>query len=93
MLLVNRAVRPPLHHLACGEAERLRSRPPPATRWLSGLDGVDVITADRLLGTLLVGLVFPRVAEVIALGDGDDHGHGLPSSPRSPLAELTMIIW
>jgi hypothetical protein len=34
----------------------------------------------------------PHIAEVVALGGGHDHGHGLPSFPRSPAVELTMII-
>src|SRR5262249_29156419 len=91
-LLVDRVVGPPLDHLACGEPERLGAGPPPSPGWLARLSGADVITADRLLGAFLVGLVFPHVAEVVALGDGHDHGHGSSSLPRSPGAELTMII-
>ncbi len=38
-----------------------------------GLGSVDVIAASRAPGAGL-GLVLPDVAEVVALGDGDDHG-------------------
>jgi len=62
------------------------------------LSRIDVIPADRFLAAAALGLpfplalVFPDVAEVVALGDGDHHGHGCPFFPRSTGAELTMII-
>ena len=79
-LLVNRVVRPALNDLAGCEAEGLCSwAPPPAGRFAS-LGGVDVIAADRALGAgLALGL--PDVAEVVTLGDGDDHGQS-PASLR-----------
>ena len=56
------------------------------------LSGVEVIPADRLLGAAVLGLVLPHVAEVVALGDGDDHGQYCCLLPGLLAAELTMII-
>jgi hypothetical protein len=78
-LLVNRLIRPALNDLARCEAEGLSSRTPPPARRFASLGGVDVIAADRALGAgLLLGL--PDVVQVVALGDGDDHGQALPPS-------------
>jgi hypothetical protein len=43
------------------------------------------IATDAFLGlVLLLSLVFPHIAEVVALGDGHDHGHGPPSFQDHP---------
>src|ERR1035438_9410683 len=66
--------------LAGGEAEGLRSGSPPPAGRLPGLGRVDVVAAgDVPGGGLALGL--PDVAEVVALGDGDDHGQPAASFP------------
>jgi len=54
------------------EAEGVGAGSPPAAGWFSGLGGVQVVPADRVLGGVVLG--FPDVAKVVALGDGDDYG-------------------
>jgi hypothetical protein len=72
-LLVNRVIRPALNDLARCEAQGLRSRTPPQAGRFPGLRSVDVIAAGRAFGAgLALGL--PDVAQVEALGNGDDHG-------------------
>src|SRR5215469_13657595 len=90
-LLVHRVIGRTFDDLASGEAQSLGSGSPPPAGWLPGLSGIDVITAESApRGGLALGL--PDIAEVVALGDGDDHGQTAASSPRSVAAELTMII-
>ena len=55
-----------------GEAEGLGAGSPPAAGWFPGLGGVNVVPADGASGGVVLG--FPDVAEVVALGDGDDYG-------------------
>jgi len=76
-LFVDRVIGLPLDYRALGQAQRGRARTPPPAQWLPALGGTDVVTAGALLGGGLA-LVLPRVAEVIALGDGDDYGQRLP---------------
>src|SRR4029077_5577942 len=54
--------------------------------------GVEVIPAGDALGSVVLG--FPDVAEVVALGDGDDYGQygGLLSRGGDAAAGLPMII-
>jgi hypothetical protein len=70
----------------------LCSGSPPAAGWFSGLRGVEVVPADSGLGGVILG--FPDVAEVVALGDGDDYGQygGLLSRGGDAAAGLPMII-
>ena len=65
---------------------------PPAAGWFAGLGGVEVVPADSGLGGVVLG--FPDVAEVVALGDGDDYGQygGLLSRGGDAAAGLPMII-
>jgi len=91
-LPVHRLIWLPLSHLAWGEAEGLRAGSPPAAGRFPILGGVDVIAAGRARSAGL-GLGFPDVAEVIALGDGDHHGQPAASSHRDRgAAGPTMII-
>jgi hypothetical protein len=78
--------------LAGGEAEGLGSGSPPAAGWLPGLGGVKVIPAGAAFGGVVLG--FPDVAEVVALGDGDDYGQycGLLFRGGAAAAGLSMII-
>src|SRR5215469_15853608 len=81
-LLVHRVIGRTFDDLASGEAQSLGSGSPPPAGWLPGLSGIDVIAADSALcAGLALGL--PDVAEVVALGDSDDHGQTPASSPRS----------
>ena len=53
---------------------------------------VDVVAAGGVPGVVL-GLGFPDVAEVVALGDCDDHGQMAPPfSPGLLAAGLPMIV-
>ena len=90
-LLVDRVIGLALDGLAGGEAQCFCSRTPPPARRFPGLGGVDVVAAGGLLGAGLA-LVLPHVAEVVALGDGDDHGQSAASLRDRAAAELTMII-
>ena len=72
-LPVDRVVRLALDDLAGGEAEGLGSGSPPAAGRFPGLGGVDVVAAGGAPGVVL-GLGLPAVAEVVALGNCDDHG-------------------
>ena len=67
-------------------------RVPPAAGWPPGLGGVKIIPAGAAFGGLVLG--FPDVAEVVALGDGDDYGQygGLLSRGGDAAAGLPMII-
>ena len=60
-------------------------RAPPPARRLPGLSCVDVVAAGAPLRVCLA-LVSPHIAQVVALGDGDNHGHRLPPlhSPSGP---------
>ena len=58
--------------LAWGESEGLGSGSPPAAGWFPGLGGVNVVAPGGAFSGVVLG--FPDVAEVVALGDGDDHG-------------------
>src|SRR5205814_10500715 len=91
-LPVHRVVRLAVDGLAGCEAEGLGSGSPPAAGWLPGLGGVKVIPAGAAFGGLVLG--FPNVAEVVALGDGDDYGQygGLLSRGDDAAAGLPMII-
>jgi hypothetical protein len=81
-LLVYRDIRHTFDDLASGEAESLGSGSPPPAGRLPGLSGIDVIAAESVLRAgLALGL--PDIAEVVALGDGDDHGQTAASFPRS----------
>jgi hypothetical protein len=77
--------------LAGGEAEGLGAGSPPAAGWFAGLGGVNVVPAGGALRGHPLG--FPDVAEVVALGDGDDYGQygGLPCRGGAA-AGLPMII-
>jgi len=91
-LPVHRVVRPAFDDLPGCEAESLRSWSRPPAGRLPGLGGVDVVATDAAQGVRL-GLGFPDVAQVVALGDGDDHGQtGWLISTRHPTAGPTMII-
>jgi hypothetical protein len=61
-------------------------------RRFAGLGGVNVVPAGRGFGGVVLGL--PDVAEVVALGDGDDYGQygGLPCRGGGAAAGLPMII-
>ena len=78
--------------LAGGEAEGAGARSPPAAGRFPGLGGVEVVAADSTLGGVDLGL--PDVAEVVALGDGDDYGQygGLLCRGGDAVAGLPMII-
>jgi hypothetical protein len=91
-LLVGRVVSFAVDGLAQGEAEGLGAGSPPAAGWFSGLGGVEVVPAGGALGGVVLG--FPDVAEVVALGDGDDYGQygGLLSRGGDVAAGLPMII-
>jgi hypothetical protein len=91
-LPVHRVVRFAVDVLAWGEAKGLCSGSPPAARWFAGLGGVKVVPAGRGFGGVVLG--FPDVAEVVALGDGDDYGQysGLLSRRGEGAAGLPMII-
>jgi hypothetical protein len=78
-LLVNRLIRRALHYLPGREAQCLCSRAPPLARRLLGLGSIDVVAAGAPLGTS-PALVLPDVVQVVALGDGHDHGQQLPPS-------------
>jgi hypothetical protein len=69
----------------------LCSGSPPAAGWFAGLGGVEVVPAGAF-GFVVLG--FPDVAEVAALGDGDDYGQcgGLLSRGGAAAAGLPMII-
>src|SRR5438046_2322232 len=87
VLLVDSVIGPALNDLPGCETQCLRSRSPPPPGWFPGLGGVDVIAAGSAPGAgLALGL--PDVAEVVALGDGDDHGQpaaaSFPSVTRAP---------
>jgi hypothetical protein len=90
----------PVHHvvrlafdlLAWGEAEGLCSGSPPPAGRFARLGGVEVVAAGDASGGVVVG--FPDVAEVVALGDGDDYcqyGDLLPRGGEAA-AGLPMII-
>jgi hypothetical protein len=91
-LPVDRVVRSALDGLAGGEAEGLYSGSPPAAGWFAGLGGVNVVPAGGAFGGVVLG--FPDVAEVVALGDGDDYGQcgGPLSRGGDAAAGLPMII-
>ena len=91
-LPVHRVVGLALDGLAGGEAEGLGAGSPPAAGWFPGLGGVEVVPAGGALGGVVLG--FPDVAEVVALGDGDDYGqYGcLLSRGGDAAAGLPMII-
>jgi hypothetical protein len=91
-LPVDRVVGFAVDGLAGGEAEGLCSGSPPAAGWFAGLGGVEVVPADTPVGGVVLG--FPDVAEVVALGDGDDYGQygGLLSRGGDAAAGLPMII-
>ena len=78
-LLENRLIRRALHYLPGREAQCLCSRAPPPARRLPGLGSIDVVAAGAPLGTG-PALVLPDVVQVVALGDGHDHGQQLPPS-------------
>jgi hypothetical protein len=78
-LLVDRLVRLALDDLAGVEAEGLYSWSPPLAGRFPGQGGVEVVTASGASGSGL-GL-YPDVAEVVALGDGDNHGQPAASFP------------
>jgi hypothetical protein len=90
-LPVHRVVRLAVDGLAGGEAEGLGSWSPPVAGWFPGLGGVEVVPAGASGGVVLG---FPDVAEVVALGDGDDYGQygGLLSRGGDAAAGLPMII-
>ena len=91
-LPVHRVVRLAVDGLAGGEAEGLGAGSPPAAGWFAGLGGVKVVPAGGAFGGVVLG--FPDVAEVVALGDGDDYGQygGLLSRGGDAAAGLPMII-
>ena len=91
-LPVDRVVGLALDGLAGGEAEGLGAGSPPAAGWFPGLGGVEVVPAGGAFGGVVLG--FPDVAEVVALGDGDDYGQygGLLSRGGDAAAGLPMII-
>jgi hypothetical protein len=91
-LPVRRVVRPAFDGLAGGEAEGLGAGSPPAAGRLAGLDGVHVVPAGRVPGGVVLG--FPDVAEIVALGDGDDYGQygSLLCRGSVAAAGLPMII-
>src|SRR5262249_63524 len=91
-LPVHRVVRLAVDGLAGYEAEGLGAGSPPAARGLPGLGGVKVIPPRAPFGSVVLG--FPDVAEVVALGDGDDYGQygGLLPRGGGAAAGLPMII-
>src|SRR6185437_12553560 len=91
-LPVDRVVGLALDGLAGDEAEGLGAGSPPAAGWFPGLGGVNVVPAGGTVGGVVLG--FPDVAEVVALGDGDDYGQygGLLSRGGGAAAGLPMII-
>ena len=91
-LPVHRVVGPAFDDLAACEAEGLDSGSPPAAGWFAGLGGAEVVPAGGAFGGVVLG--FPDVAEVVALGDGDDYGQygGLLSRGGDAAAGLPMII-
>jgi hypothetical protein len=91
-LPVDRVIGLPVDVLAGDEAEGLGAGSPPAARWLAGLGGVKVVPAGSSFGGAVLGL--PDVAEVVALGDGDDYGQygGLLPRGGDTAAGLPMII-
>jgi hypothetical protein len=91
-LLVDRVVGLALDGLAGCEAEGLGAGSSPAAGWFAGLGGVEVVPAGGAPGGVVLG--FPDVAEVVALGDGDDYGQygGLLSRGGDAAAGLPMII-
>ena len=78
-LLVDGVVEGTLNELPGGQAQGLCARSPPMAGWFPCLGGVDVITAAASLGAGLA-LVLPDVAQVVALGNGNDDGQRLPPS-------------
>ena len=91
-LPVDRVVRLAVDGLAGGEAEGLGAGSPPAAGRFAGLGGVEVVPAGGAFGCVVLG--FPDVAEVVALGDGDDYGQygGLLSRGGDAATGLPMII-
>ena len=91
-LPVDRVVGLAVNGLAWGEAEGVGAGSPPAAGWFAGLGGVEVVPAGGAVGGGVLGL--PDVAEVVALGDGDDYGQygGLPCRGGDAAAGLPMII-
>ena len=91
-LPVHRVIGFAVDDVAGGEAEGLGAGAPPAAGWFAGLGGVEVVPADSGFGGVVLG--FPDVAEVVALGDGDDYGQygGLLSRGGDAAAGLSMII-
>src|SRR5690242_11381027 len=79
-LLVDSVIGLAFNDLAGCKAECLRSQSPPLARRFSRLGGVDVVAAGGVPGAGLLPLGFPDVAEVVALGDGDDYGQPAASS-------------
>ena len=71
-LLVHRVIRIALDNLAWCKAEGPGAWSPPAAGRFSFLGGVEVVPAGGAFGGMVLG--FPDVAEVVALGDSDDHG-------------------
>jgi hypothetical protein len=91
-LPVDRVVRRAFDDLTGRKAEDPGAgSPPPAGRFAS-LGGVEVVAAGGASGGVVLG--FPDVAEVVALGDGDDYGQygGLLSRRDGAAAGLPMII-
>jgi len=91
-LLVDRVVRRAFDDLTGRKAEGLGAGSPPAAGRLPGLSRVDVVAAGGAGGWVVLG--FPDLAEVVALGDGDDYGQygGLLSRGDGAAAGLPMII-
>src|SRR2546429_8364235 len=78
--------------LAGGQAEGLGAGSPPAAGWFAGLGGVEVVPAGGAVGGGVLGL--PDVAEVVALGDGDDYGQygGLPCRGGDAGGGVALVI-
>jgi hypothetical protein len=90
-LPVHRVVGGTFDGLAGGETEGLGAGSPPAAGRFAGLGGVNVVSVGRAFGCAALG--FPDVAEVVALGDGDDYGqYGCLLSRGGAAAGLPMII-
>src|SRR5262249_11567508 len=91
-LPIDRVVGFAVDGLAGCKAEGLGAGSPPAAWWFVGLGGVEVVPAGGASGGMVLG--FPDVAEVVALGDGDDYGQygGLLSRGGDAAAGLPMII-
>jgi hypothetical protein len=89
-LLVDRVVGGSVDGLAGGDAEGLGAGSPPPAGRFAGLGGVEVVPTGAF-GFVVLG--FPDVAEVVALGDGDDYGQYGGLVPRGGAAAgLPMII-